>query len=166
MYKQLFFDLETTGLSTWRDRIVEIGILYQGKQKKIRFNPTIRIPEGASRVHNIFDKDVVDCPKFDEFADIIFRLFCDADCWIGYNLNKYDLPLLQTELLRVNSKYVLPNRPIIDVYELINSLFGSKKLKDIYLVLSGEKLEGAHDSIQDILATQKLYEIINSRFLK
>mgnify|MGYP006921301717 CR=1 FL=1 len=162
----LFLDLESTGLSVYRDRIVEIGIIYRGNEKVIRLNPEMNIPEGASRVHGIRDNDVKDCQTFSDIAEQIYKLFSECKCVCGYNIKSYDLPLLQVELLKCNKDYLLPDFEILDVYELTQSLFKSLKLKDIYLTLSGKPLVKAHSSISDIRASKELLEIIQERFLK
>ena len=65
----VFFDLETTGISIVKDRIVEISVLKvypNGKeeQRTIRVNPEMPISAEASAVHGITDEDVKDCPTF------------------------------------------------------------------------------------------------------
>ena len=65
----VFFDLETTGVSITKDRIVQIGaikVFPNGLQeeKNVVVNPTIPIPKGASAVHGITDDEVKDKPKF------------------------------------------------------------------------------------------------------
>lgn len=162
----LYMDLESTGLSVYRDRIVEIGIIYNDQERVIRINPEINIPEGASRVHGIRNEDVKDCQTFREIAPQLWTLLNSCNCVCGYNIRNYDLPLLQVELLRCNSEYLLPDFEIIDVYELTQSLFKSLKLKDIYLTLSGKPLVKAHSSISDIRASKELLQIIQERFLK
>lgn len=74
------FDLETTGLSTWTDRIVELGaVIFENFEPVAEFstlvNPERHINSEASRVNGIYDKDVVDAPYIHEaienFIDFI-----------------------------------------------------------------------------------------------
>lgn len=64
------FDLETTGFSAERDRIVEIGALRCDASGKViskyhqMVNPEIPIPPRATEVHGITDADVSSCPHF------------------------------------------------------------------------------------------------------
>ena len=65
----VFLDLETTGVDPCKDRIVEISlvkVMPDGSKevKTRRINPQMHIPEAASAVHHIYDKDVADCPTF------------------------------------------------------------------------------------------------------
>ncbi|MBQ5879325.1 MAG: 3'-5' exonuclease, partial [Alistipes sp.] len=63
----VFFDLETTGVNTSSDRIVEISLIKvmpNGEEiaKTRRINPEMPIPPEATAVHGITDEDVKDAP--------------------------------------------------------------------------------------------------------
>ena len=69
----IFFDLETTGVDTARDRIVEISmikVMPDGEEivKTRRLNPGMHIPEEATAIHGITDDDVKDEPTFAQIA--------------------------------------------------------------------------------------------------
>ena len=69
----VFFDLETTGTDTAKDRIVEISILKvhpngTEETKTRRINPEMPIPAEASAIHGIYDDDVKDEPTFKQIA--------------------------------------------------------------------------------------------------
>ena len=81
------FDLETTGTNVAKDRIVEICILKVNpdasrESKTWLVNPEMPIPEAASLVHNIWDKDVENAPTFREIAPKIMEMISGAD-WLG-----------------------------------------------------------------------------------
>ena len=68
-HKVLAFDLETTGISTNNDRIVQValvGAMEDGDSVNydILVNPQRPIPMGASRVHGIYDNHVKAEPVF------------------------------------------------------------------------------------------------------
>lgn len=76
--KFIAFDLETTGLSTWTDRIVELGaVIFEDFQPVAEFstlvNPERHINSEASRVNGIYDKDVENAPYIHEAIEN----FCD-----------------------------------------------------------------------------------------
>lgn len=156
--KLLFIDLETTSLEVQKAKIVQIGLIYQNKEKSILVNPTIQIPQEATNVHKITDQMVLNSPTFSDISKPLLSLINDCDAIVGYNIRKYDWPILYIEFLRCGIE--LPHKTIIDVYELISEIERSRKLKDVYLRLIGEKLEDAHDALIDITATKKIYEEI------
>lgn len=158
----LWFDIESCSLPVQSARIITISFLFNGKEKTLYINPMKPIDPGASKVNGIYDKDVVDWKPFTYYANYIYNLCLNCDGYGGYNNRKFDVVLLAFELLRCG--YELPNRPIYDVYESVQSLFKSLKLKDIYRTLSKEELD-AHKSINDIKATLYLHEYIKNKLL-
>lgn len=96
-----FFDLETTGLNTTTDRIVEISILKinvngQEEQRSWLLNPEIPISKEASEVTGYTDEFVADKPTFREKANEIAQFIGNADL-AGYNILKFDVPILVEE---------------------------------------------------------------------
>src|ERR1019366_4759060 len=97
-----FFDLETTGTIVGIDRIVELAIVKlwpngERTEYEWRFNPEMAIPEEATRIHGIRDEDVRDKPTFRESLVEIREVFRDSDV-AGFNIARFDMPLLQSEL--------------------------------------------------------------------
>ena len=159
----LWFDIESTDLPVYTAKILTISFLFKEKQITLYINPETPIKIEASRVNGIYDKDVVNWKPFREYAPQIFKLLNECDAYGTYNGRNFDIPLLYIEMLRCG--YTMPNKPIIDVYEQVQSLFKSLKLKDIYRTLLNKNFE-AHISINDIIATRELYEYILDNYLK
>ena len=59
-----------------------------------RVNPEKPIPAEASKVHGIYDQDVVNEPTFKQIAPEIYQFIGNADL-AGYNSNKFDIPMLE-----------------------------------------------------------------------
>ena len=156
--KLLFLDLETTSLEVQKAKIVQIGLIYNNKEKSILVNPTITIPQEATNVHKITDQMVLNAPTFSDISNPLLNIINDCDAIAGYNCKRYDIPILYIEFLRCGIE--MPNKPVIDVYELISEIERSRKLKDVYLRLTGNKLDGAHSALEDIKATKTVYEEI------
>jgi len=98
------FDLETTGADVNNDKIVELAAVKLspggGRDQLVqRFNPGRRIPPDVVAIHGITNADVKDCPLFREEAARVHRFFKGADLG-GFNADRFDIPLLQNELLR------------------------------------------------------------------
>lgn len=157
----LFFDTETTGLNVWKDRILQIGLIYKGQSKSILINPNIPIPSDASNIHHITDDMVKDCNTFDKIAPSLFKLLQNCSHYAGYNIRKFDLPILQCEMLRCG--YEIPDKPIIDVLEQVYLLEPDKRLTSVYRRFFGENYSGAHDGLADCFATKRVYEFIQEK---
>jgi DNA polymerase-3 subunit epsilon len=109
-----FFDLETTGVDTVNDRIVEISMLRampdgSSNQKTMRINPEMPIPAESSAIHGIYDEDVKDSPTFRKAASEISAFLEGCDL-AGYNSVKFDLPLLVEEFMRVGIEFDLSRK--------------------------------------------------------
>lgn len=109
------FDTETTGFPT-KDAPLEsqpyivqfaaiIGEIDENKnyteleRYDFLIKPRIPIPFGASQVHGIYDKDVVDAPYIEEKIDEIMRILNSADVVSGHNVS-FDEEILSYELAR------------------------------------------------------------------
>ncbi|MDT8322773.1 MAG: 3'-5' exonuclease [Bacteroidota bacterium] len=154
-----FFDLETTGVSTRSDRIVEIAVLKYPPRGTVRnfeyrINPEIPIPPEATKIHGIRDEDVALAPTFAQIADrlIAFLEGCDL---AGFNVRRYDLPLLQQELQRCGKALPMEGRHIVDV----QSIFHMKEPRDLSAALRfycKREHTGAHGAMADVRATAEI----------
>jgi DNA polymerase III epsilon subunit family exonuclease len=98
-----FFDIETTGMSPRRDRIVEIAAIRYGRDASCSefqslVDPGIPIPAFVSRIHRISDEMVAGAPSFAEVANK-FLDFADGSTLVAHNAI-FDLSFLQEGLLR------------------------------------------------------------------
>ncbi len=161
-----FFDLEATGINVASDRIVEISILKampDGSEeiKTLKINPIIPIPLETSLIHGIYDEDIKDAPKFKEVAQEIIDFLGDADL-AGYNSNKFDIPMLMEEFLRVGINFDIDNRKFVDVQNIFHQM-EQRTLKAAYKFYCGKDIINAHSAEADIKAT---YEVLLSQIEK
>nr|MBC7611982.1 3'-5' exonuclease [Pseudopedobacter sp.] len=161
-----FFDLEATGINVASDRIVEISILKampDGSEevKTLKINPIIPIPLETSLIHGIYDEDIKDAPKFKEVAKEIIDFLGDADL-AGYNSNKFDIPMLMEEFLRVGINFDIDNRKFVDVQNIFHQM-EQRTLKAAYKFYCGKDIINAHSAEADIKAT---YEVLLSQIEK
>lgn len=156
-----FFDLETTGINVSSDRIVEISILKidpEGKKETYtkRVNPTIPIPIESSEIHGIYDIDVENEPTFKEIADEVSAFIGDADL-AGYNSNRFDIPVLVEEFLRIDQPFSMKNRKMIDVQNIFHKM-EQRTLEAAYQFYCNKTLENAHSAEADANATFEVLE--------
>ena len=163
----IFFDLETTGVDVAKDRIVElcyIKIFPNGNEesKSMRINPGIPIPKHSSEVHGIYDEDVKDCPTFKDIAQDLYKTFQGCD-FAGFNSNKFDIPLLCEEFLRVGIDFDVARRNCIDVQNIYHKL-EKRTLVAAYKYYCGKNLENAHSALADTRATLEVLEAQLDRY--
>ncbi len=154
-----FFDLETTGTQPATDRIVEIAIhkiLPSGEAETYvrRVNPGMPIPAGASAVHGIFDEDVKDAPTFRMLSEEI-KNFLDSTDLAGFNSNRFDIPMLVEEFLRIGVEFDMQGRRTIDILHIFHKM-EQRNLTAAYKFYCGKELSNAHQAEADVIAT---YEV-------
>ena len=122
----IFFDLETTGIDTAKDRIVEISMVKinpDGERtvKTRRINPGMHIPAEATAIHGITDDDVKECPSFAQIARSLAQFIEGCD-FGGFNSNRFDLPMLVEEFMRAGVEVDFRRRKFIDVQNIFHKL--------------------------------------------
>lgn len=155
------FDLEATGLSVTKDRIVEIAIVKiapDGSRSEYhkRVNPECPIPKFVSEIHGIYDEDIKDAPTFKEILPELEAFLADAD-FAGYNSNKFDLPMLSEEMLRAGSSFDLSTKKHIDVQNIFHKM-EQRTLIAAYKFYCEKKLENAHSAMADANATWEILD--------
>ena len=162
----VFFDLETTGTNINTDRIVEICYLKvypngNEESKTLRINPEMHIPEASSAIHGIYDADVADCPTFKDVAKNIANDIEGCDL-AGFNSNRFDIPLLAEEFLRVGVDIDMMKRKFIDVQVIFHKL-EQRTLSAAYKFYCDKNLEDAHTAEADTRAT---YEVLKAQLAR
>lgn len=161
-----FIDLETTGINVASDRIVEICAfkIFPDGTKEIktkRLNPTIPIPKESSEIHGIHDEDVKDAPTFKAISKNLAQFLENCDL-AGYNSNRFDIPLLVEEFLRVDVDFDIKGRKLIDVQNIFHQM-EQRTLIAAYKFYCNKNLENAHSAEADIVAT---YEVLEAQIEK
>ena len=154
-----FFDLESTGTNIIHDRIIEIAVIKmmpngEVVKKTNRINPGIPIPVESSAVHGIYDKDVAGKPSFKEVAKDYARLFEGADL-SGFNIIKFDVPMLVEEFLRAGMEFDYDRKKIVDVQKIYH-LMEKRNLAAAYRFYCHQELENSHSAEADTEATMKV----------
>lgn len=161
------FDLETTGLSVSNDRLIEISILKvtpEGKeeQRTWRVNPAMPIPAESIKFHGITDEDVANAPLFKEIGHEISQFLQGCDL-AGYNVLKFDLPMLVEEFLRHDIPFDISGRSLIDVQNIFMKM-EPRTLKGAYRFFCDKELSDAHSAEADTRATYEVLKAQLSRY--
>ena len=163
----IFFDLETTGVETARDRIVEISMVKVGVdgQKHVktrRINPEMPIPAEATAVHGITDEDVKGEPTFKQIAKSLAQFIEGCD-FGGFNSNRFDLPVLVEEFMRAGVDVDFKRRKYVDVQNIFHKK-EQRTLVAAYKFYCDKDLENAHSAEADTLATYEVLEAQIERY--
>ena len=160
----IIFDLETTGLNTDMDAIIEISALkVKGGEIVDEYstlvNPEMHIPDLASSVNGITDDMVKDAPKIEE-ALKGFIAFIGNDVLVGQNIKRFDLKFIQRDAVRFFGK------PVSNDY--VDTLFLAQRYLPELCSHSLETLaddydisyDGAHRALADCHINKKVYDCL------
>lgn len=163
----VFFDIESTGLSPEKDRIVEISLIkvYPDGHEEVRtrrINPERHIPEESTAVHGITDDDVRDCPTFRQVAKSLASMIQGCDI-AGYNSNRFDVPLLGEEFIRAGVEVDFSRCRFIDVQTIFHKM-ERRTLEAAYKFYCEKDLTEAHSAEADTRATLEVLKAQLDRY--
>ena len=155
----VFLDLETTGTWVEKDRIVEIGMIRvesDGSKRDYikRVNPGMPIPPNVTRIINITDADVKDAPRFKDIAKEALEFIGESDI-AGFNVLRFDLPLLEREFYDAGLNFRWRDRDIYDAQKVYH-IHEKRDLTAAYLFYCGKELENAHSALSDAEAAMDI----------
>ena len=154
-----FIDLETTGINISTDKIIELAIvkiLPDGTKqvKRKLLNPQMPIPKASTDIHGITDEMVKDAPVFKQVANEVKQFLDNCDMG-GYNSNRFDVPMLIEEFLRIGFDFSVEGRKMVDVQKVFH-LMEQRTLGAAYKFYCNKALEGAHSAEVDATATWEI----------
>ncbi|MBU0660785.1 3'-5' exonuclease [Patescibacteria group bacterium] len=161
-----FFDLETTGVDPYNDRIVQIGAIQlmpdgTKKEKEWLVNPGMPIPKSASDIHGITNDMVQDAPRLGDIIAELQEWFIGVDLG-GYNVKNFDIPLLIQEFQRIGLMFDIENISIVDAMKIFQ-IKEPRTLAAAYQKFCGKELVDAHNAMVDITASlEVLYGQMNT----
>lgn len=160
-------DLETTGVWVEKDKIVEVAMIKtqpdNSKEKyHVVVNPGMSIPPAVSQLIGIRDQDVQDKPYFRQVAADVLEFIGDADL-AGFNVERFDLPLLEREMFEAGHEFKWQNHTIYDAQKF----YHLKEKRDLTAALKfycDKDLENAHSAMADTEATLEILKAQVSRY--
>ena len=160
-------DLETTGTWIEKDRIVEIAMVRvapsgERTSYKARVNPGMPIPPRVSEIIGIRDEDVKNCPPFSKVASEVLAFIGEADLG-GFNVERFDLPVLERELFDAGHKFDWRTRTLFDAQRIYH-LHEKRTLKAAYQFYCSKELIDAHTAMADTEASLEILEAQITRY--
>lgn len=163
-----FFDLETTGTNIVNDRIVEYSFLKVMPGGEIirhtgRINPEMKIPKESTMIHGISDEDVKEAPTFKQTAKTLTKFLEGCDL-AGFNILKFDVPILVEEFLRVDVEFDVSQRKMVDAQKIF-FMMEKRTLSAAYKFYCDKELTDAHSAEADTQATYEVLEAQIQRYM-
>ena len=106
-------------------------------------------------IHGIRDEDVKDSPTFKSFAKNLAKWLEGTDL-AGFNIVRFDIPVLVEEFLRAGVDFEPGKRKLIDAQKIF-FMMEKRTLTAAYQFYCNKTLEGAHGAEADTMAT---YEVL------
>lgn len=163
-------DIETTGLSPYRDRITELGgVKVRGSQvvktfsSLVKFPKNNRVPAFITRLNGITEEQILEqgIPAAQAISN--FRQFIGQDLIAGYNVN-FDLNFIYD----LGQKYALSplNNDYIDVLRLARIYYPNERHNRLLDCLrrAGIAQTEKHHGLADSLDTIKVYQDFQEHF--
>lgn len=159
-------DLESTGTWVEKDRIIEIALIKSqpdGTREvyEKRVNPLMPIPPVVTKLTGIADADVKDAPAFKDIAHEVLAFIGDADLG-GFNIDRFDYPLLRRELIDAGVTLSGEGRRTFDAQKVYH-INEKRDLTAAYKFYCQKDLTNAHSALAD---TQATLEILESQAVK
>lgn len=166
--KLIIFDTETTGLGKDAKIIQFSGIRYiidtnfrfqEEKVIDIYINPEMPLPEKIKEITGLNDEILSIYPNEMSEVQRIKEFLLKGDVFAAYN-SPFDMRML--EQMSERTKCLLPQRPVLDVLELVRDQFVNNtelenhKLQTITEYLFPDLNFQFHSAIQDVKATEKI----------
>lgn len=154
-----FFDLETTGMNMSTDRIIEIAVIKlmptgETITKTNLLNPGVTILPESTAIHGISNEDIKGKPTFKEVAKEYAKFMEGADL-SGFNVLKFDVPMLVEEFIRAGVEFDYSRKKIIDAQRIFH-LMEKRTLSAAYKFYVNKDLENSHSAEADTQATMEV----------
>lgn len=155
-----FIDLETTGVKTHADRIIEVAVLKihpDGSRERFQslVNPGMVLDQKIEELTGIKTADIIDAPPFMQVAPKLLEFI--AGCWLcGFGVEFFDAPMPEEEFSRAGFPWEISVDQILDTC----NIFKKKEPRNLTAAVKlyvGKELEGAHRAMVDAEASAEVF---------
>lgn len=166
LYKKVIVDIETTGLDSTQDEILQVSAIDQDANILINeyCKPKIiKQWEEAEKINGITAAMVADKNPFENYADILSFILCNTEEIIIYNAD-FEVSFFRKYGVKFNNNIYDLMIEFAEAYGQFNEYFGSYTWQtlDTCCLFYGYYLDKAHDSLEDCKATLYCYNKLNS----
>lgn len=160
------FDIETTGLDTDNDRIIEIGAVRVKDGEVIGIfdkliNPGIEISDFITNINGISNEMV----ENEDYPGVVLsefnRFMYGVEFLVGHNAYRFDYPFLQSEFKRnfIKHEKLYVKDTVFISRSKVKRLrsYSLKNLTEHFGIVN----QTAHRALSDVYATYELFEKLN-----
>ncbi|MBI5274454.1 MAG: DUF3820 family protein [Chlamydiales bacterium] len=155
----IYYDTETTGVRTDKDRIIEIAAFnpITGDTFVSFVNPGMSIPPESTAISNITNEMVKDAPFFHQIAPKFFEFCGEMAVLIAHNNDTFDKVILTNECKREN--LTLPSFRYIDTLKWARKYrpdlpkHSLQYLREIYCIAENT----AHRALDDVMVLYQIF---------
>lgn len=153
------FDLETTGLSPDKNKIIEIGaVRVEGGAITERFstfvNPEVPIPYNIEQLTSIKDDMVLDAPKIEEILPE-FMKFCEGTVMVAHNA-EFDTSFIRKNCERMGLPFDFTIVDTVALARILLPQLGRFKLDTVAKAV-GVSLDHHHRAVDDAACTAEIF---------
>ncbi len=157
----IFYDCETTGTNVEKDLIIEIAACKSNSEETFSsfIFVDIPIPNEATQVHGITNKDIEKSPIFSEVF-FQFKEFCGDNVLVAHNNDGFDLPILKNECIRHNLE--MPNWTFVDSLKWARKYcphLPRHSLQYLRQTFNFPKNQ-AHRALDDVITLKKVFSLL------
>lgn len=166
MREYISLDLETTGLESKKDKIIEIGAV-KIRDKEVQetysllVNPEIKIPERIIELTGINDQMVKEQPS-EETAVKGLLEFCGELPLLGHNL-MFDYRFVKQSAVNMGLTFEKKGTDTLKIARILLKDLESRSLQSLRKYYQIPQQE-AHRALEDALTTFRLYERMRTEF--
>ncbi len=159
-YRPIYYDTETTGVRSDKDRIIELAAYDPVEERTFvrLINPGMSIPLEATAIHNITNEMVREAPSFRVIAEQ-FVAFCPENTvLIAHNNDAFDKLFLEAEFKRADLPF--PDFRFVDSLKWARKYRSDlprhtlQSLREVF----GIEANQAHRALDDVIVLHKVFQ--------
>jgi len=165
-----FFNIETTGLSLYEDRIIALAYIKvwpngHALKDSLVFNPEMTIPNESIEVHGITNFAALQHGTFKECAQQLWEIFSNS-LYCGFNVTDFDLPFLKREFARAGMDFDYDEQAVLDSKKIYKYM-EPRTLSSAYNYYCGTKeVKSTTEESKAMTDTNAAVDILSSQIEK